>query len=339
MPAGGEGLGRYDGCQMRIWLLPFPLLLAVALSSSEKGTRSILGDRAEMRAARVAIDPQDPALSRVGKLTFLGGVRLTSPDPAFGGFSSMSVEGDRFTLLSDNGNIVRFRMSADWQPRDIRFGDLPGGPGTGRLKEDRDSEAMAIDGRGHRWVAFENSGGIYRYDADFTRVERHSFPMFMRKWRDDYGPESMARLSDGGFVVIAEGRTDHSANRPALRFAGDPSEAPDRVTRFKYVPPEGYSPSDAAALPDGRMIVINRRFRLPPDLFSAKLTIVDTRAIREGAVVKGEEIATLERPLLHDNYEAVAITREGAATILWIASDDNSQFWEWSLLLKFRLEP
>jgi hypothetical protein len=39
----------------------------------------------------------------------------------------------------------------------------------------------------------------------------------------------------------------------------------------------------------------------------------------------------------HDNFEALAITREGADTIVWIASDDNGEFWEQSLLLKFRL--
>ncbi len=32
------------------------------------------------------------------------------------------------------------------------------------------------------------------------------------------------------------------------------------------------------------------------------------------------------------------MTREGADTILWIASDDNQQWWEQSLLLKFRIE-
>jgi hypothetical protein len=55
-------------------------------------------------------------------------------------------------------------------------------------------------------------------------------------------------------------------------------------------------------------------------------------------VAKGIEIASFARPLLHDNFEALAITQEGADTIVWIASDDNGQFWEQSLLLKFRLE-
>jgi hypothetical protein len=40
----------------------------------------------------------------------------------------------------------------------------------------------------------------------------------------------------------------------------------------------------------------------------------------------------------HDNFEALAIAREGDATILWIASDDNNAWWQQSLLLKFRLD-
>ena len=42
--------------------------------------------------------------------------------------------------------------------------------------------------------------------------------------------------------------------------------------------------------------------------------------------------------MLHDNFEALAAVREGKDTILWIASDDNLEAWEQSLLLKFRLD-
>jgi hypothetical protein len=90
-------------------------------------------------------------------------------------------------------------------------------------------------------------------------------------------------------------------------------------------------------LPDGRLLVLTRGFKLPFD-FAAKLVVVDPAAIRPGAVVRGREIATLAKPLIHDNFEGLAVTREGNATILWIVSDDNQLFLQRSLLLKFRLE-
>ena len=323
---------------MRSWYLAFPLLLTLSLTASGFDPRPVLGEP-DMQATRVALDPGDPARVRTGRLTYLGGVRLSSRDSAFGSFSAMLLEGDRFTLVSDRGNVVRFRMGADFVPREIAFADLPGGPGRGWLKRERDAESMARDpATGKVWIAFESASTIWRYAPGLARHEAEIWPRAMREWTDNKGPESMARLPDGAFVILAEGRAKGGGHE-GLRWSGDPLVAPDAVVKFRYVPPPGYEPSDAAALPDGRILVLNRRFEVSRALFSAKLTVIDSRAIRPGAVLRGAEVGTLARPLLHDNFEALAVSREGDATIVWIASDDNQQFWERTLLLKFRLEP
>jgi len=292
-----------------------------------------------MRAAPVQLDAGDPARRRVGALTWLGGLALTSPDPAFGGFSAMRVAGDRFTLLSDGGNIVDFRMGPDLHPHDVRFADLPG-PGTGAIKRHRDSESLTWDPRtGRAWVGFENRNAIWRYDASLTHTERNVRPAAMADWPIAGGAEAMVRLANGQFIVFSEtarpeGRRDA---RVVLRFAGDPTESPRAPLAFAYVPPAGYDPTDVAELPDGRLLVLNRRLSLP-GLFTAKLCMIDVRGVPAGGIVRCGEIASFERPLLHDNFEALAVTREGADTIVWIASDDNGEFWEQSLLLKFRLD-
>jgi hypothetical protein len=322
----------------------FPLLLASAamltVTASGEEPRPVLRERAEMRATPVLLDASDPAHVRVGALTYLGGVRLTSPDPAFGGFSSMRIVGDRVTLLSDAGNLVQFTLGRDWQPRDMRFGDLPGGPGSGWAKWQRDSESLATDpATGTVWVGFESYNAIWRYDRDFRRAERHVQPRAMRKWSEAGGPESMVRLRDGRFVVIGE--TSRPKGFPQARellvFDRDPTETRTPPQLFGYVPPAKYDPSDAVELPDGRLLILNRRLSVP-GLFTAKLTVLDLRRARPRTLVRGTEIATLESPLIHDNYEALAITHEDAETILWIASDDNQEIWEQSLLLKFRLD-
>lgn len=97
-------------------------------------------------------------------MTYLGGVGLTSRDDAFGGYSSLSVAGDRFTLLSDFGDIVRFRMDATFQISDPGFGDLPAGPGLGWEKRERDNESMTVDpASGEVWVGFERANAIWHY--------------------------------------------------------------------------------------------------------------------------------------------------------------------------------
>jgi hypothetical protein len=73
--------------------------------------------------------------------------------------------------------------------------------------------------------------------------------------------------------------------------------------------------------------------------FTARLGILDLRAIRPDATVAAREVARFEAPVLHDNFEALAAVREGGSTIVWIASDDNLSGFQRSLLLKFRLEP
>ena len=55
-------------------------------------------------------------------------------------------------------------------------------------------------------------------------------------------------------------------------------------------------------------------------------------------MIRGRSIAALAPPLVHDNFEGMAITREGGATILWLVSDDNQSMLQRTLLLKFALE-
>ena len=303
----------------------------------------LLGRDPVFEARPVQLDPANPARRRVGQLTWLGGVQLTSPAPAFGGFSSMHVSGDHFTLLSDGGNIVRFRMTTLGQLSERGFAELPGGPGTGWPKGDRDSESMTVDpATGRIWVGFESANEIWRFSPDFAHAEAHSAPPAMANWPPNEGPEAMTRLPDGGFIAIAETRPwRHGPNkgkgRAAIRFAGDPTEHPRAGFAFSYLPPRGYDPSDMTVLPDGRLLILNRQFRLPFE-FAAKLVVIDPAAIRPGALLSGREIATLAKPLIHDNFEGLGITREGGATIIWICSDDNQLFLQRSLVLKFRLE-
>ncbi|HEX8485028.1 esterase-like activity of phytase family protein [Sphingomonas sp.] len=324
------------------------LVLAIVPGWSVEERLRLLGSRAQMDATRVALDPRDPGRRRVGGLVFLGGVSLTSRDPAFGGFSALSVDGDRFTLLSDGGNIVRFQMGADWQPHALAFSNLPAGPRTGWDKRDRDSEAMAVDPATRRvWVAFENTNAIWRYDPAWTRGEAQARPAAIRKWSQNGGPESLALMPDGRFVAISESshvpprawsgsKAMRLRTRDARMFFGDPTGRNVRQARFAYVPAGRYDPADAAALPNGDLIVLDRDFALP-FRWSNRLSIVRAADVAAGKVARGRLIATLAAPLIHDNFEGLAVTREGGDAILWLVSDDNQMAIQRSLLLKFRL--
>lgn len=295
------------------------------------------GEHTRLTATPVALDSTDPRRRAVGGLRFLGGWRLSSNDPAFGGISSMRVAGDRFTLLSDYSLVSRFRFDGR-RITQARFSALPDWFGTGWARPDVDSESLAQDPvSGRFWVGFENWNAIGRYSSDLAQRERLARPEPMRGWHENGGPESIARLANGSFVVLSEtSHWPHARGRAALWYAGDPTAPGVRSFRFAYLPPKGYDPSDAVALPDGRLLVLNRAFHLPY-VFTAILTVVDTRSIAPGMLVHGRVLARLEGSLLHDNFEALSVTRDSGRTIVWIASDDNQSVLQRSLLLKFQL--
>ncbi len=301
----------------------------------------LLGTDRRIESVPVSLNAADPAQRRVGDLLWLGGIELRGHGDAFGGFSSMHIDRGRFTLLSDGGNIVSFRLGHRNVVERVRFAELPGGPGTGWAKGDRDSESMTVDPRsGQIWVGFERANEIWRYGPGFARAQAHAAPPAMADWPENTGAESMTLLPGGGTLVIAE-HTEKNGKPawPGLFFAGDPTQQPRHGFRFSFVSPPGYDPSDMTILPDGRLLILTRRFALP-FLFTNKLVIVDSHAIKPGAVVRGRVIATLAPPLIHDNFEGVVATREKGATIIWLVSDDNQLlFLQRSLLLKFKLDP
>ncbi|QKR98714.1 esterase-like activity of phytase family protein [Sphingomonas sp. CL5.1] len=317
-----------------------PLLLSVAaallLVPGFAGIDPLvrLAPGAVVRLDRYVPDGGWPA--RIGRLEPVAVVTIDSAAPGFGGFSALALTDGRATLLSDAGNWLRLRI-AGGRVVSSETGALGAGPGRGWTKEDRDSESLAIDpASGRAWVGFERANAIWRYDPSLRRGEAQRAPGEMADWWGNSGPESLARLPDGRFVVIAERGRKAGPLRPALLFSGDPAEAATRVVRFAYRPPAGYDPSDAAALPSGDLIVLNRR-HLGWLRFSAKLVVVPRAAIRAGATVAGREIATLGPPLVSENCEGLAVTHENGATMLWLTTDNDQMLLRRSYLMKFWL--
>jgi hypothetical protein len=325
---------------MRV-LLPILLVLIFVPQWMGEPQLPLLGTDRHIESVPVTLNPGDPTQRRVGDLLWRGGIELRGRGDAFGGFSSMHIDRGRFTLLSDGGNIVSFQLGHHNAVEQVRFAELPGGPGTGWGKGDRDSESMTVDQHtGQIWVGFERANEIWRYAPGFARAETHAAPPAMADWPENTGAESMTLVPGGGMLVIAEHTEKNSKPAwPGLFFAGDPTRHPRLGFTFSFVSPPGYDPSDMTFLPDGRLLVLTRRFALPFQ-FTNKLVLVDSRTIKPGAVVTGRVIATLVPPLIHDNFEGVVATRERGATIIWLVSDDNQLlFLQRSLLLKFQLDP
>ena len=159
----------------------------------------------------------------------------------------------------------------------------------------------------------------------------------MRRWPGNGGPEAMVRLANGRFMVFSEEQPGPLGSTEGLLFGGDPTLPGAQALRFGYRAPTGYRVTDGGQLPDGRVILLNRRFTLLEGV-SAIVTIVDPREIVADHVLMPRIVAKLAPPMTVDNMEALSVEREGDRTILWIASDDNFSGLQRTLLLKFALE-
>lgn len=288
-------------------------------------------------ATPVPLDPRDPGRATVGQLHYLAGWVLKGTDRRFGGVSSMTIEDGHFTMLSDGGVVTRFRFAGSGPVADYAMSELPDGPGDADRKIDRDSESSTYDPvSGHVWAGFETTNQIWRYTKGFAVADGHVAPRLMADWPVNLGAEAMVRLRDGRFIVFAETKTCKDGNHVALLFSGDPVEHPDAQS-FCYKGPPHFAPTDAAQLPDGRVIVLHRRFGVTAG-FSAALTVIDPKAIVPGGPpVVGKLLATIAPPLTVDNMEALAIVPGADGPTLWIASDDNYFFLERTLLMAFAL--
>lgn len=320
------------------------LILIVALAllpapQSSKEARN-LPARLLISAKPVPLNAADPKQRRIGPLRYLGGWELTSNHPWFGGVSAMTLRPDgRIIAMSDGGDLFGFDLHGYSNGMHEFIAPLPVRPKErGWPKWKWDSESLMHDPEtGRYWVAFELIQRICRYSPAFARVEACARPKAMREWPDTGGAEASVRLPDGRFLIFAESAYGPRSSMQVLLFADDPAEPGPPPQLLGYFPPQGYRVTDAVWIGKNRLLTLNRRVTVHEG-FTAKLAVVDIGKLTPGTMLEAKVIATLRPPVLADNFEALATAVEKGRRIVWIASDDNHQFFQRTLFLKFALE-
>ena len=235
-----------------------------------------------------------------------GAWRLRADDQRFGGLSALAVDRGALLALSDSGVTVRFPPPTSATQRlPAQIADLPQGPGDPHLKGSRDSEALTSDGAGNWWVAFEVHHWLWIYlkgfKAGFWAVNLEEQGLGTNK-----GIEALARLDANHLGAFPE------AGQDVLLITLDPRWI-DRIA----VDELGGEVSDAAMLPDGRLLVLRRAFGL--DGISARIDLVTRSANRWRAT----PLARLSTRSL-SNFEGMAAAPlPNGGTRLWLVSDDD----------------
>lgn len=317
------------------------LLLALVVAGLAPGTfvRTPTGLRSD--PALVAIAPLATRDGVSGALTLSGVWELTADQGWFGGFSALAMgEGAALIAGTDRGFLLDLDLSGE-APRAV--------PGSFRFVGDRgtpdevfDLESLARDPRtGTLWAGYETDNLVMRMATDGMREARA--PRAMESWSANSGAETMERLADGRFLVIAEGTVDGSDTvHEALLFPGDPVRRAKPLA-FRFVADAGYDPVDAAQLPDGRVLILLRRVRYAlPARFDTAIAIADPAAIREGGEWRAQVIQRLAGGIFAENFEGIAhVPSPGdpARGAVWVIADDNFSVFQRNLLVRFDWPP
>jgi len=288
----------------------------------------------------IDVDPKRPGRKTFGSLTLLSAFQLESKDKRFGGLSGLSVGADgKLYAISDRGYWLSATMKldsngalmnlVDWQIVPILTPTKT--PVRGRL---RDAEGLAQALDGSFLVAFESAHRIWRYSSppntfNSTPVSV-DIPAAIRRAPSNGGMEGLATLPDGRLLILSE----EFANADGS-FKGWLIEA-EKSAELSYVPAEGFRVTDCAALTNGDVLVLERRYALFA-ILSARVTLVEASAIRPGAKLMGKELLKLEQPMAAENYEAIGVQQTSKGTMIIIVSDDNYSPFQQTLLLQFLL--
>jgi len=264
----------------------------------------------------------------------------------FGAFSSFRFlsPGEQFIGVADTGFWFFGRVVRDEEGRPTAVGDFkmsaivdPDGK-TGE-KWTTDAESIAVrDGlvvagfeREHRISEFrldqEHMGSAIA-DLDFL-VPRQELRINRGFETVTFAPADSAL--DGALVAVAERSIDKKGNVFAAILDG-PEKGIFTVARR-----DEFDITDGAFLPDGDLLLLERRFSIPAGV-AMRLRRIEAETIRPGLMADGPVLLEADMSYQIDNMEALDVwQRADGATMISLMSDDNRSFLQRNLYLEFRL--
>jgi len=340
---GGRGI-RSVALTLALLAAPWPVHAEPA-RTAETGVRAI-----EVKARPISsFQRANPLRSTFDRLTFRGGLVLTASAEGFGGFSGLLLDeaGRKLLAVSDEGA---------WLAAEIAYkGDTPSAivaAGLGRIaalrgrsldrKRDLDAESMTLASgtlaRGEALIGFERNHRIGFFPVEGGRLAPPTryikLPPDAKAMRSNKGFEAVAVLKGGprkGAVVAFSERYPRSDHHVGWLWVGGQPQ------RLSMTDVGEFEITDAASLKDGRLLVLERRFRWTEGV-KMRLRRLNPADLRPGAVIDGDILFQADGTYNIDNMEGLAVHRDAeGATILTLISDDNFRFFQRTLLLQFAL--
>jgi hypothetical protein len=283
-----------------------------------------------------------------GALEFRGGLELVSRVGEFGSWSGLDFGADgtlyavadtglwfSARLVETNGTLTGI---SDTQIAPL-LGDN-GKPYPTKGAGDAEGLRIAHEKSGDRAVvSFEQTTRIRSY-AGPTFAEATpkpvKLPKFVQGIRRNQGLESIAIAPavgalGGATVTIAERSLDAAGNHRGFILSGP------KTGTFSIRRSDELDITDAAFLPNGDLLILERRFSFSGG-FALRIRRIDGSTIVPGATVDGTVLITANNGDQIDNLEGMALrTSEAGETLITLISDNNGSMLQRTILLQFAL--
>lgn len=337
---------------------------ALALTAAALAAPAARAQTASAATAKLAGAPHDTEITAkpierfgrltqattFGRLTFRGGLTLSSDDKNFGGLSGIAIEpdGKRFLAISDEGHwvsgIITYKGPAPSGITSARMGEISATSGRAlSRKRDADCESITLaEGNltnGQALLAFERNHRIGRFPIVNGALQAPAgylrMPPEAKRFSTNKGFESVAVISAGALkgsvMAFAERYLTRGNHTGWVWQQGEPR--PIYLTDV-----DGFDVTDLAALPDGSMLVLERRFRWTEGV-QMRLRRIKADALKPGSIIDPEVLLAADMTNEIDNMEGLAVhtSRQGEVVVTIVSDDNFSQLLQRTILLQFTL--
>ncbi len=284
---------------------------------------------------------------RFGKLEFVGGLVMKSPEPLFGAISSIRfrLDGRNFVAVLDTGHwmtgeIARDRVGALSGLSNVHIDAMLDRDGnSAKRKVDMDAEGLALrDGKAY--VSYEQFHRIEVFpDTGFDTAKPKALLPYLipnRELRRNGGIETLVAAPSksplaGAMVVVAEDSVDANGNLFAAILEGP------RKGLFEVKREGSFAVTDGAFLPSGDLLLLERRFNFAEGV-GMRIRRIHADAIKPGSLVDGDVLVEAGLSNQIDNMEAIdVVPQPDGSTHLIVVSDDNHSFLQRSIMLEFKI--
>lgn len=312
-----------------------------------------------------SFDKSNAGKKTFGKLEFRGGLVLSSPSKNFGGWSALSLDpdGKRFLALSDTGVWMTGELSyTGIKPTGIknaRTGPLLGTNGLPPKNErDRDSEGVTIiEGslaKGTVLISFERNHRIASFPVSDKGVGRQISTLALtpevKRQTSNKSLESVCTITGGAnkgaIITLSERYPNRDGSHTGWMHPGTAASGIAAITTatgwktLSITNIGDYDLTDCHGLPDGSLLVLERRFRWSSwyEGVKGRLRRFSPEEIRTGRL-EGEILLDADLGQEIDNLEGLAVHKgQKGETVLTLISDNNfNPMLQNTVLLQFTL--